>query len=162
STASMRSVTAAVILVPPSSLCGTPAPGRRHDGHHNDPSYLLQRPAGHPHPVVGTTDTTTIRHTSSNHSAYTDMSSALKPVSNNESPSCQVITSSDRVPMTLPAIPLVVSIRVIRSRGIQKPTAPSRSTSTPSAYLRNVPAPLNPTPRVTTRSCQRPARVVAT
>src|SRR5699024_9455118 len=94
STASMRSVTAAVILVPPSSLCGTPAPGRRHDGHHNDPSYLLQRPAGHPHPVVGTTDTTTIRHTSSNHSAYTDMSSALKPVSNNESPSCQVITSS--------------------------------------------------------------------
>src|SRR5699024_2836886 len=42
STASARSVTAAVILVPPSSLCGTPAPGRRHDGHHNDPSYLLQ------------------------------------------------------------------------------------------------------------------------
>src|SRR5699024_9660249 len=32
----------AVILVPPSSLCGTPTPGRWHDGAHNGPSYLLQ------------------------------------------------------------------------------------------------------------------------
>src|SRR5699024_9660250 len=127
-------------------------------------SFLFLHPhcVEHLHPVVGTTEPTTVRHTFSSHSAYAEMSSALNPVSNNESPSRQVITSSDRVPMTLPAMPLVVSSPVTRSRGIQKPTAPSRSTSIPSAYRRSVAAPRNPTPRVTTRSCQRPARVVAT
>src|SRR5690606_1832694 len=100
------------------------------------------------------------------HSGYTPRSSARKPVStstaSSASPARRVTRTGLSVPMTLPAMPLPVATAVIAARGIQSPGMPARSTSIPSACRRNVAGPRSPAPRVTMRSCQCPAYVVAT